>query len=572
MTSPKETHLTESPLTVRSHVGRDILQSARDFKAPEDALWEYIVNSLQYVDAGISPQVSIVTNRAAHTVSVVDNGAGMDGDDLTAFFTMHGENRERLRGRAGRGKFGTGKSAAFGIGTSMTVDTVKNGVRNVVRLTAAGIAAAGDGEVPVEHILADEPVTRSNGTTITIGGLSKQVNDKAVRRFISRRLTEFRHVTPQVSLDGVVIDAWQVEIRDERTFTPPSPALVAVLGELALTVKVAAHPLDADERGVFVTAGPGNLVARFDAGVTAKDWGAYLIGDVDCPALEEPIEAGQQAAYSSSRDLQLNASHPVAAALMGYIGWALEQVRTDLVETSKQAKKTEEARRLRSTADEISRVLNADFQEQAERLEATTGNTQRRTTTPAHAGPDAVDEQNPTYKVTDGDGTPGEGSGVLADSPETPTPTDPKPGSTPTGDQPPGGDNSSEAGTPDVDGRSKVAPTPGAGQKRPRGGIEVVYEHLEGGPDGYRSQYDAERSRIVINLDHPAIEAAASLDGGVDGVAFKRLSYEVAFSEYALAVARMEVARNPELDATDAMFEVRETLRRVGAASVGLYS
>jgi hypothetical protein len=37
-------------LKVTSHVGRDILGAAAVFKNEETAVWEYVVNSLQYVD------------------------------------------------------------------------------------------------------------------------------------------------------------------------------------------------------------------------------------------------------------------------------------------------------------------------------------------------------------------------------------------------------------------------------------------------------------------------------------------------------------------------------------------
>src|SRR6185295_9621591 len=105
-------------LRIKSHIGRDILQSAQLFRTPEAAIWEYVVNSIQYVDPGVTPRVSVVINPREQTVTIADNGAGMDHDGLAHFFTMHGENRERRKGIPGRGKFGTGKSAAFGIGNS----------------------------------------------------------------------------------------------------------------------------------------------------------------------------------------------------------------------------------------------------------------------------------------------------------------------------------------------------------------------------------------------------------------------------------------------------------------------
>lgn len=39
-------------LTVRSHVSRDLLQAAGMFKNERLAVWEYVVNELEYVDPG----------------------------------------------------------------------------------------------------------------------------------------------------------------------------------------------------------------------------------------------------------------------------------------------------------------------------------------------------------------------------------------------------------------------------------------------------------------------------------------------------------------------------------------
>ena len=114
-------------LKVTSHVGRDLLASASSFKSEAAVVWEYVVNSLQYVDPGVSPRVQVTIAPGRKGITISDNGRGMSPNDLAHFFRMHGENLERLAGRTGRGKFGTGKSAAFGIANVLRVDTVRNG-------------------------------------------------------------------------------------------------------------------------------------------------------------------------------------------------------------------------------------------------------------------------------------------------------------------------------------------------------------------------------------------------------------------------------------------------------------
>jgi len=123
--------IDKSTLRVTSHVGRDLLQAAASFKTDYAVVWEYVINALQYVDEGVAPKVQVYVHPRAREIEVADNGRGMSSADLERFFTMHAENIDRLRGRAGRGKFGTGKSAAFGIGVSLEIDTRRGNMRKL---------------------------------------------------------------------------------------------------------------------------------------------------------------------------------------------------------------------------------------------------------------------------------------------------------------------------------------------------------------------------------------------------------------------------------------------------------
>ncbi len=126
------------------------------------------MNSLQYVDAGVSPKVQVLVNPRLKVVEVRDNGRGMNSDGLRQYFTMHGENIDRLRGRPGRGKFGTGKSAGFGIGKLLRIDTRRNGLRNVVELHRDAIEASKGADIDLSWVIRDEPTEFANGTTVTI--------------------------------------------------------------------------------------------------------------------------------------------------------------------------------------------------------------------------------------------------------------------------------------------------------------------------------------------------------------------------------------------------------------------
>src|SRR4029450_6205498 len=135
--------MTEGSLSVRTHVARDLIQSAALFKNDHLVVWEYVSNGLQYVGEGTVPIVSVKLDEARKRIAIRDNGRGMRWTDLENFFVMHGENRDRVAGRAGRGRFGTGKSAAFGIADSLHITTVREGRRSKVALTRQDIQTVG---------------------------------------------------------------------------------------------------------------------------------------------------------------------------------------------------------------------------------------------------------------------------------------------------------------------------------------------------------------------------------------------------------------------------------------------
>src|SRR5262249_32572634 len=142
-------------LKVTSHVGRDLLASTASFKSEAAVVWEYVVNSLQYVDPGVSPRVQVKIRSGRQGLSISDNGRGMSANDLQHFFRMHGENLDRLAGRSGRGKLGTGKSAAFGIANTLRVDTIRQGKRNVVNLLREMVERSGGEDIPVNWEVKD---------------------------------------------------------------------------------------------------------------------------------------------------------------------------------------------------------------------------------------------------------------------------------------------------------------------------------------------------------------------------------------------------------------------------------
>lgn len=540
-------------LKVTSHVGRDLVASAGLFKTEQSVVWEYVANSLQYVTRGTPPVVNVQVQNRQHTITIADSGRGMSEADLQHFFTMHGENRERRSGHTGRGKFGTGKSAAFGIANQLEVETIYDGSLNKVRLTREAIDASTGQDIPLEWLVRNERTTHPHGTVVTISDIQiSHLSTTAIIEYIERNLVPFRHASPQVAVNSHVCEYSEPKAQDEHHFWP-SPEQVAVIGPVELTIKVAAAPLADGDLGITITAGLGNRVAVEHGGIERKEFGNRLFGEVDVPNLEQPSSI---AAYDSSRNLQLNPNNRVAAVLIGFVGSKLEHVRQTIVDQDRKRRQTAQARELAKGSSKIALLLNADFQAQHQRL-----NTIRSVT--AHSGAGDVQRTSSAKgdgeeKWTRGTDEPGslessersrQGTGVHSAD------TQLSPRARPTG-------------RPDPDGLDPLsrAGERGSRQARGQGGFSVDYQHL--GTEEGRSRYDPVSMTILINLDHPLVAGALERGkGNVEDPVFTRISYEIAFTEYAMALGYEKAAEDPGIDADDLLYDVRDTINRLSRVS-----
>jgi Histidine kinase-, DNA gyrase B-, and HSP90-like ATPase len=502
-----------------------------------------------------SPRVQVTIAPGRKGIVISDNGCGMSSKDLTHFFRMHGENLERLAGRTGRGKFGTGKSAAFGIANVLRVDTICDGKRNVVSLTRQMIEKSGGGEIPLQWEVKDEVVDEPNGTAVSILDINlDRVKRASIIEYVERHLQAFRAAAPAVAIDDHVCTYREPATAETLKFEPTG-AQRELLGDVQLVIKIACAPLPQSEQGITVTSGLGNLVAIERAGIEAKEFGNYLFGEIDVPALEKhasPIEP-----YDPTRSLQLNPQHPVVAVLLGFIGSKLEEVRASLVRRSKEARKNEQARRLAMEADKIAQILNDDFRKISDRLHEIRAASSRKGAAQAQFGAQTTDEGTDDW--VRGTKTPGV---LLKANPEK-NPTLPKPPKP----EPP---QIQSGGRPDAFGDNAVDPVGGSNGKhrRPQGGFRVEYKNL--GKAEERSLYDPPTLTILINLDHVLVSAALG-DGNVEDTTFRRLSYEIAFSEYAMGLGYEISQQDPNIPADDLLYEVRSTLNRISTAAVALY-
>ncbi|MCZ7650333.1 MAG: ATP-binding protein [Thermoanaerobaculia bacterium] len=534
-----------SELAVTSHVARDLLQSAEVFKTDKKVVWEYVANSLQYSQPGRSPRVRVQIDDRAKRIQIMDNGRGMSFADLQHFFTMHGENRERREGRIGRGMFGTGKSAAFGIAERLRVTSVREGERSVVALSRRDIERIRDGSpVPIRVVerstLADEP----NGTIIEIEGIHLKKLDRAgIVAHIERHLARYPRDV-EVFVDHHECRYKEPEEAERHEFEAGAP-FRDLIGGVVLIVRVAKGPLDRDQRGVQVFS-YGNWHATTLAGLDDKKMAEYLFGEVEVPAIED--YRGPLRPYDNTRSGELNLENPVVQALYGFIGASLERVRLQLVERERSVQQEEEAKRLAKEARKIAEILSRDFAEIQARFERSKG-IAGGSSTGAHSGRRRMLWRLAARSLRFNCYPHRPRRSQVRLETEVTLPASRRRLQTP------------------LKARVRGRPAGGEGPTRRRsGGLSVEFKHA--GSAEHRGVFIPDRRTILVNLDHPQV-AAALAQGGVDDPGFIRLSWEVAAAEYALALSQELV--EPYTSPDEAVFEVRYTIDRVARRLALLY-
>ncbi|MFP7261219.1 TIGR02391 family protein [Citrobacter portucalensis] len=114
-------------------------------------------------------------------ISVKDDGIGMDSNDIQNRFLVIGRNRRKDDGdkptpRFGRfatGKKGLGKLALFGLAKEITIDTIRNGLRNRFVLNWDDLLNASGEYKPIIQI-NNEATKLPNGTKIKLSELKRQ--------------------------------------------------------------------------------------------------------------------------------------------------------------------------------------------------------------------------------------------------------------------------------------------------------------------------------------------------------------------------------------------------------------
>jgi hypothetical protein len=546
-------------LVVKSHVARDLIQSAGLFKSDKLVVWEYVSNGLQYVGAGTNPVVKVSLDSRKKRISIQDNGRGMDWNGLQNFFVMHGENIDRKEGRPGRGRFGTGKSAAFGIAEVMRITTVRNGKRSQVELKRSSIESMSSEEpIPVEVHESEKAVSATSGTLIEIEGVHLRSLDQAgIIHYIERHLARWpKNAT--VFVNNHECEFNEPPVASEHRFTPEGEAFEK-LGDVELVIKVSKSFLEDDLRGVSVFSN-GVWHETTLGGSEGREMSQYIFGEIDVPALDD--DKSPVAPFDVSRSMQLNPENEIVRALHAFVGNRVEEVRRALLDADKKRKTEEDTKKLAEQASEIARIINEDFEAFRQRVAKIRAKTRGgpNLSQDEQGGDDLGDDlifgSDIPAIITAPRGSPGiNGPPNDIDVPPTPGP-----------EMPP----FNPSVEPAENAEPKGWPASGTStRRRPSGGFRVEFKDM--GEVSERARYIETEQAIHINLEHPQI-AAAKGNFSVEDPSFKRLAYEVAFSEYSIAIAQLKIKSGDCFDLTDPIVEIREALNRITRKAASLYA
>jgi hypothetical protein len=375
-----------------------------------------------------------------------------------------------------------------------------------------------------------------------------------VIKFIENHLARWPNRNAKVYINNHECEYEEPPIyREERL--RPEGELRDKLGNVELVIKVATSIVDEEVRGIGIYS-KGVLHEITLAGNEGREMSKFIFGDIDVPKLAEddsPIRP-----FDMTRSMTLNIENELVQAIHAFVGKKVEVVCRDLMKEEKKRKATEEAQKLAEQAEEIAQIINADFVDYRQRLAR--ARAKSKTDIGLDAGPESHGDS--------GEDVLGLGAEIPAEIIE------PIGGPGSEGGESTGGDEPRTLGplvspsSPDAKKRGRPAGGKD-GRSTTRGGFGVDFRPL--GADEARAKYERAERMIYVNLDHPQLVAAQGSHSVEDPV-FMRLAYEVAFSEYAIALS-YELGQTFEyMEITDALFDVRDTINRIARKAAHLYS
>jgi hypothetical protein len=354
-------------------------------------------------------------------------------------------------------------------------------------------------------------------------------------------------------------------IAEEHKFRTKGTPFEGQLGDIELTIKVAKSPLEDELQGIAILSQDVWHETTL-AGCDRKPFANYLFGSIDVPRITS--DKSSISPFDMSRSIRLNPRNEIVAHTLAFIGMHLETIRKEIERRDRERRRNEEAKKLQTQADAIAELINQDFNQWRHQV--------RQAAAKARGGSDKLRQGAPDLErgadLVFGDIEPAEvvtdtgGAGI---SPGLGPALGPGPGPGPDPNPGPGPDFGPVVVAVDdpLSKKGKRAEVSKAPSRQ--GGFQVEFMNM--GNEEARAKYERDQRTIYVNLDHPQILAAIGSGGSEDPI-FRRLAYEVAFSEYAIALASEMAAVSFYLDVSEPIVDIRETLNRLARRAATLYA
>lgn len=538
------------PITGGAHVPRAVLATAAEFGDVPRSIAEYIWNSFQYKRDKTAP--AVVTIRFGRSgserwfeVEDFPNGAGMDLAGLQRFFTMHAPNEDRLKGEAGRGQYGTGKAAAFGVGSELIVYSVRSGIANEIRLSKEKLLALAStypcDYLPLEHTIVEQPVpngSERNGTRVRVTGINSLFDEQNVVRNTIRifmRVLDFNELLWEQKPGRTVRLIRQKPTTVLERKYQNSPETSGLIGAVTLHLSATEYDLPKQESGVVITTVGGSVLESNYINVSKRRTvvDKRILGEIDVPLLDTPDRLGLPAT-TQARRLEMNRESERVQALLTWIDRCLDDFREAVEQMLSSAVAEEDRAVLGAISGAFEHVLNAQYQKFMRDYSARM-NLPKVSALAPFAGTGATAGGAPTDN--------GSGGSVFVSSPEgdsrvLPDETGPLELAT-------AGRNLGTGGTaPGTQGTVKAKEDPAGapasekrrGEKKARGGRSLRVAYLGLGPPSPRAYFDGEGT-FTINKDHPDFRGLETRD-----TEFMRRSAEAIAVVYAESVVELRIS------------------------------
>jgi len=532
-----------SEFELRVNAGKTILQLAAQFSNAPSAIWEYVNNSLEYREKPDGCRITVNIER--NKIIIADNSSGMDNEILKNFFTISGDNLARQGKQVSwlkRGKFGTGKVAAFGIGNNLIVETTNNGIKNIYKISRKNLENSPEDavKIPIDSIISNQITSDANGTIITIDGLNIKINQKEVIRKIEREIATLREHDIQIAINDHLCEFKQLDILKTHSFESSGP-IKERYGDFELEIIVCKTPLEEFERGIKVMSNQ-NIIGVEDCGISSKEFGNQITGKVNIPEIENSINNVDS--FDQARNHKLNKNHKGVHELILFIGPKLEKIRKDLVDKKTKERTSTQSKKLSEITNQLSDKFNKQWNELKRSLNEIRVSSNSHSVNSLFVEPG---DNSELEALESGDDVSGQAHDVTnGENINGKSPTNP-----PTQEF----ENSS-------DENNNASITSGNKAQRKRGGFLVDHDHL--GEDEHRSIYNKDELKIIINLDHPSVKnCLKSCHDDVENIAFKRLIFEIAFREFEHAIAQEMIIDNDLYPPADLLYEMRSHYDRV---------